>query len=84
MQKPSLARLVLTLVPATENNGSDVAPAVITRTWGAGPDGTDLVNLKVLLDSPVEKWQTSVKLFETEEQARAHGTLGACFWPPRV
>jgi len=79
MQKPSKGRIVFVGVSATENNGEDIAPAVITRVWN-----DSMVNVKALLDSPVEKWKTSVTLFETEEQAREYGILGACFWPPRT
>jgi len=77
--KPSLGCVVITGVSAPENNGSDVAPATVVRVWS-----DDLVNLKVHLDNHTDKWKTSVKLFDTEEEAREYGIAGACFWPPRV
>jgi hypothetical protein len=79
MQKPSLARMVLVGVEPEENNGSDIAPATIVRVWN-----DTMVNLKVHLDGPGDKWKTSVKLCKTEEDGREHGILNACWWPPRV
>jgi hypothetical protein len=80
--KPSLCRMVIAIVDPANNNGADVAPAVITRVWGQQPDGAWTVNVQVFNDSPVSEWKTSIVLFDTEEQAREHGTHAA-FWPPR-
>lgn len=42
------------------------------------------MNLKANLDSPTaSKWFTSVRLFDTEDQARAHDGEAA-YWPPRT
>lgn len=84
MQKPSLARMVIAGVLPTANNGSDVCPAVVTRVWSERPDGSWLVNIKLLNDGPSNEWRTSIYLFETEAEARAHGITVSCFWPPRV
>ena len=81
--KPSLCRMVIVGVDPVNNNGADVAPAVITRVWNQREDGAWTINVKVLNDSPVTEWKTSVVLFDTEEQARQYGITGACFWPPR-
>jgi hypothetical protein len=81
--KPSLGRIVIAFVHPTKNNGTDVCPAVITRVWG---DNT--VNIRTLNDSNNLEWKTSVRLFDTEEEARAMDFIGdvplACFWPSRV
>ncbi|WKU08000.1 hypothetical protein [Micromonospora sp. HUAS LYJ1] len=82
MQKPSPARMVLVIVDPIGNNGSDIAPAVITRVWGEHPAGGWTVNLKTIKDGNVDEWLTSIRLFDTEQQARENGY--ACFWPPRV
>lgn len=79
MQKPSLGRVVLTLVEPTMNNGCDVAPAVICRVWGDGK-----VNLRVLCDGPSVLWLTSVPLVETREEAETVGQPHVAYWPPRV
>lgn len=92
--KPSLGRIVLLSgLPPTMNNGSDTAPAVITRVWS-----DSLINVRVLLDgvdsSPA---RTSVTLHESYEAylaererraadpalTHAGDYLGA-YWPPRV
>jgi subtilisin-like proprotein convertase family protein len=80
--KPTLGRVVIAQTDANYNNGSDLAPAVITRVWGERPEGGWTVNVKVLRDALSEEWKTSVVLFDIEEQAREYG-LGGCFWPSR-
>lgn len=83
-QKPSLGRVVLVLVEPTTNNGSDTAPATVTRVWSEQQDGSWLVNVKVALDSVSDRWLTSIPLFGTEDDARAYTGPNAAFWPPRV
>jgi hypothetical protein len=58
-----------------------VAPAIITRVWS-----DDVINVRVICDSENTLWKTSVKLFDTEAEAREHASTGlnAAFWPPRV
>jgi subtilisin-like proprotein convertase family protein len=84
MQKPSLGRIVIARVAPAENNGSDEAPAVITRVWGEAPDGSWTVNVRVLVDtdqSPLSK--TSVKLLD--ERPKVNGEdMHAAWWPPRA
>jgi hypothetical protein len=81
MQKPSLGRIVLVIVDPSSNNGSVLAPAVITRVW---PD-TDLVNVRVIRDTPGDlESRTSMKLVDDEDAAHAAGASITCFWPPRV
>lgn len=89
---PSLGRTVLVTMDPAANNGADVAPAVITRVWS-----DTCVNLRVLADSTVVEWKTSVTLWETRDALHAHydkltsdGVVpeGArpfgAFWPERV
>ncbi|MFJ9887176.1 hypothetical protein ACIQRW_15080 [Streptomyces sp. NPDC091287] len=83
-QTPSLGLVVLVLVNPITNNGSDSAPATVTRVWEQHQDGSWLVNLKANLDAPTSsKWFTSVRLFDTEDQAQAHDSEAA-YWPPRT
>jgi hypothetical protein len=63
-QKPSIGRIVHVLVDPAINNGSDVAPAVITRVWSeSGPDRW-CVNYRLLLDAlpSDQEWRTSAYL----------------------
>ncbi len=85
MQKPSLGRVVIVKVDPSINNGSDEAPAMITRVWS-----DTMVNLRVLLDGadgvhgiPPTPARTSVTLLESKPDAsdtRSH----IAWWPPRV
>jgi hypothetical protein len=92
MQKPSLGRIVLVTVDPHSNNGSDVAPAVITRVWS-----DTMLNVRVLRDGTDVAWMTSITLHETRDEldaaaARREATAPhlagtiyhAAFWPPRV
>jgi len=81
MQKPSLGRIVLTYVPASMNNGSDVAPAIITQVCS-----DTHVNLRVLCDSDNTLHLTSVPLTQVRHARPAPepGEVGSCWWPPRV
>lgn len=86
---PALGRIVHVFVDPARNNGSDVAPAVITRVWNEQG-----VNLKVLLDNPDDIWLTSVTLCENREAAEKVNSYrvanngdrypASAFWPPRV
>jgi len=82
MHKPAIGRIVHTFVDPGTNNGSDIAPAVITRVWG-----DETVNLKVLLDGHDNPWLTSVKLLPGRPPAEAlteDAATFVCFWPPIV
>ncbi|WP_432010183.1 hypothetical protein [Streptomyces cucumeris] len=81
--QPTVGRVVIALVNPITNNGADVAPAVITRVWDEHTGGGWTVNYKVLLDQNGNRWVTSARLFDSEEQARVHDGVAA-FWPPRV
>lgn len=55
------------------NNGSDEAPAILTRVWGRNGDDTGwTVNAKVIRDGHTELWITSVVLFDTNDRAAAY------------
>jgi hypothetical protein len=76
-QKPSLGRIVHVRVDPTQNNGSDIAPAVITRVWN-----DNMVNLRVLFDAfTTPFWMTSVRLVDDEPAA---DVTHVAWWPPRV
>lgn len=77
MAKPSVGRIVHVLVDPALNNGSDVAPAIITRVWSDA-----MVNVKVFLDSEgADLCQTSVNLHP--EQPDDPAITRAAWWPPR-
>lgn len=75
--QPSIGRIVLVLVEPQQNNGSDVAPAMITRVWN-----DTMINVKVLLDGPGDAWQGSVTLYA--ERPTDESLTRAAWWPPRV
>lgn len=85
MQTSTVGSMVHVIVDPRQNNGSDVAPALITRVWE-----NELVNVRVLLDGPDVLWLTSIKLFG-ERPAEDDETVGrdtngvqrAAFWPSR-
>jgi hypothetical protein len=79
MHKPAVGRIVHVTVDAKHNNGSNVAPAVITRVWN-----DNCVNLRVLHDGPSvppegthrQDWHTSITLHESREaRDAAHAEL---------
>lgn len=81
-------RIVHAILPSPVN-GTDIAPAIVTRSWGGG-----CVNLTIFPDAGDLIVQTagsraaSVYVFDTEDEARTHiestGPNVAAFWPPRV
>lgn len=79
--KPSVGSIVHVEVPIEGNNGSTVAPGIITRVWN-----DRMVNVRVLLDGPDVRWMTSVTLYDSQddlEAARIDTTMHAAYWPPR-
>jgi hypothetical protein len=99
MQKATAGRIVHVLVDPSMNNGSDVAPALVTREWGAPYEHADglgerqTINVRVLCDSQNTLWLTSIQLFDERPDAEAlatarpHNTTGyeaVAFWPPRA
>jgi hypothetical protein len=85
--KPSIGRIVIVRGAPAASNGTDRAPAIITRVWGAsGIDTKDapvLVNTHAFRDCEVSQPVTSVKLYETEAAADASGDPTVAFWPER-
>lgn len=97
VQRPSLGRIVHVLVHPHLNNGTDVAPAVITRVHGQTEAGRWVVNLRVFLDgnNHAHEWARRRELHADEASARAavehsipdHPVWGvghAAFWPARA
>lgn len=95
-QKAAIGRIVHVLVDPIQNNGSDIAAAVIVRSWGEPyeHDGYErqTVNVRVLGDSAETLWLTSIALYN-ERPAAEHleknshnpkGYRSVAFWPPRV
>lgn len=78
---PSIGRVVIYVWPEDvnkqlDNNGADVSPAIIVRTWEDTAYENDEVNLKVLADGEKNIWATSVPYSETKEPGTWH-------WPSR-
>lgn len=70
---PQVGDPVLALVDRAINNGSDIAPGVLTRVW-SGPNAEQayLVNAKAFLDSAAaDQLLQSVWLYPDEDRARA-------------
>lgn len=80
MMKPSLGRIVLVAVDPAQNNGSDVAPAVVTRVFSGDEVSGWVINVRVLLDGTDVPWRTSQRLIDEPDAPR----VGIAWWPPRV
>lgn len=91
---PHVSDTVLVFVDPAHNNGSDVAPAVITRVCNPA-----MINVRVQYDGPAVPpphridWMTSVPLYGSQHAAEAaHAARWAAaghevtrfgaFWPP--
>lgn len=68
---PDVGDMVLVLVDPAESNGSNVAPAVVTRVWNEST-----VNVRVLFDSDALQWRTSLVYVDSLDDAVA----GAAVW----
>lgn len=99
MQTASIGHIVHVLVDPAQNNGSDIAPGIVTRVWGDPyTPGTaalerQTVNVKVLLDQNQDLWLTSIWVFDDRptaeqlemlNQQNPKGYRAVAFWPPRV
>lgn len=71
MRTPQVADMVLAVLPSP-SNGTDVAPAIITRVWGQHPEGGWTINAHAFPDGffTPQVW-TSARLVEAEDVARA-------------
>lgn len=78
MPKPTVGRIVHVPMDPTMNNGSDVAPAIITRAWS---DTT--VNLRVLADGDSILWRTSC-IYAEDLNSRDQPHMNYWTWPPRA
>lgn len=85
MKAPTVGRSVIALGGVAVSNGTDIAPAVVTRVWGEHPAGRHIINLRVFPDATsAVPCMTSVSLFDTEEQARefvGDTSAVAAYWP---
>lgn len=81
MPRAAIGRIVHVFTDPGQNNGIDIAPAIITRVWSYTEGRTEedgpidpsvsLVNVRVLLDGPDTPWKTSIEIHETRELAQA-------------
>lgn len=74
-RKPAVGDVVLVPVEPAHNNGSPVAPAVVTRVWSA-----NCVNYRVLLDGQDVPWRTSATY--VPELPQDAGSAHRWTWPP--
>lgn len=96
--KATIGRIVIALGGSVVSNGTNVAPAIITRVWAdhAEEHGRDtrestddkpvLINVNAWPDLGTEKHLVSIRLFDTKEQAeKAYepGGPAVAYWPPR-
>ena len=86
--KPFVGAIVLVNVQSGYNNGSPLAPAIVTAVGF----GASSVNVHVSYDGPVQPpdqfrldWITSVPFHDAEDPLKANerGVYGA-FWPPEA
>lgn len=82
--RPSVGRIVMVIGGAAEANGTDQAPAIITRVWN-----DTLVNVTVFPDVPTTGRHTSIQLFPDEGAGRAWlaespNRSVVAYWPARV
>lgn len=98
MQTPTIGRIVHVLVDPASNNGSEVAAAIVTATYGVNSDGDGetrhTISVRVVTDTFSDLPSlTSIYLYEerpsSEKLARLYpsnptGRNGIAFWPPRV
>lgn len=89
--KPSIGRIIIVVAPQASGNGTDRAPAIITRVWGKPVrdtmEGPVDVNATIFPDnsSHVQTIAT-VPLFDTPEDAAEQAERGMpyAYWPERV
>lgn len=87
MQTPSVGRIVIVESSVVASNGTDIAPAIITRTWGENLGGGHTVNVTAFPDNAPARPVSSVRLYADREAAladelRAEATVA--YWPPRI
>lgn len=86
MGTPTVGRIVLAVGFRATLNGTDTAPALLTRVWGEG-DEYWTVNATVFPDTGSPISITSARLYKDGDAAREsiqHPTTTALYWPPRV
>ncbi len=82
--QPTVGRILIVMgIDKSKNNGTDVAPAIITRVWGDG----SLVNVKILADGVENIWKTSIPVYFEPSECRGYvnnnpGNVAA-HWPER-
>lgn len=96
--KATIGRIVIALGGAAISNGTNVAPAIITRVWAdnaeehgrdtrsASDDKPVLINVTAFPDLKTEQHLSSIRLFDTKEQAEKGyepGGPAVAYWPPR-
>lgn len=91
--KASIGRVIIVKGRVVTSNGSDLAPALITRVW-SGEDTRNqpvMVNCTAQPDLAGNQHIGSVMLYDTEEEALAAraiqaepGNTPVAYWPPRV
>lgn len=91
--KPTIGRIVIALGGPVVSNGTNVAPAIITRVWSDRDTREEdqdaapiLINATAFPDMAGAQILSSTRLFDTKEQAeKAYepGGPAVAYWPPR-
>jgi len=98
MQAPSIGRIVHVLVDPASNNGSEVAAAIVTATYGVHSDGDGetrhTISVRVVTDTFSDLPSlTSIYLYDERPSAEKlaglaphnpSGRNAIAFWAPRV
>ncbi|MES2347044.1 MAG: hypothetical protein V4641_05675 [Pseudomonadota bacterium] len=83
--KPTIGRTIIVKGGPAAKNGTDRAPAVITRVWNDTDtrNGPAMVNATMFCDLSTPQVVGSMPLFDDEAQADAANTAPVAFWPER-
>lgn len=91
--KPSLGRVIIVRGKIVTSNGSDLAPAVVTRIWSDEDTRNEpvMVNCTAQPDLAGHQHIGSVFVYDTKEEADVvhdaqvpPGSTPVAYWPPRV
>lgn len=84
--KPTIGRVIIVKGGVAGSNGTDRAPAIITRVWHGHDTRNEpaMVNATVLCDLATPQLVGSVHLYDDEAQADAATEPMTAFWPERA
>ncbi|MFF7171080.1 hypothetical protein [Streptomyces pseudovenezuelae] len=77
MPAPTVGQVVLVPMDQAVNNGSDVAPAIVSRVWSETS-----INVRVVEDGPRIEWRQSLE-YTDDLSSLDRGELYWWTWPPQ-